>query len=87
MLQVSYAESLLLGDPFDFLTNVPAIKMMMSVPSLSCCRQVYRSRMARRLMQRYISHYHKQTLMQLSSERTLVIGRTYAVATKHKLKK
>merc|ERR1711971_694298 len=49
---VSYAESLLLGDPFDFLTNVPAIKMMMSVPSLSCCRQVYRSRVATRRLQR-----------------------------------
>ena len=50
--QVSYAESLLLGDPFDFLANVPALRMMMSVPSLSCCRQVYRSRLARRLLQR-----------------------------------
>ena len=49
---VSYAESLLLGDPFNFLANVPAIKWGMDIPSLSCCRHVYRSRMARRLLQR-----------------------------------
>ena len=49
---VSYAESLLLGDPFNFLANVPAIKWVMDIPSLSCCRHVYRSRMARGLLQR-----------------------------------
>ena len=49
---ISYAESLLLGDPFDFLSNVPAIKWMMNIPSLSCCRHIYRSRIARRILQR-----------------------------------
>ena len=49
---ISYAESLLLGDPFDFLSNVPALNWMMKIPSLSCCRQIYRNKLARRIMQK-----------------------------------
>merc|ERR1719430_531407 len=49
---ISYAESLLLGDPFDFLSNVPTLKWMMNIPSLSCCRHIYKNKVARRLFQR-----------------------------------
>jgi len=49
---ISYAESLLLGDPFDFLSNVPTLKWMMNIPSFSCCRHIYRNKVARRLFQR-----------------------------------
>ena len=50
---VSYAESLLLGDPFDFLSNVPALRWVAGrVPSLSCCRALYRLPAARQLFQR-----------------------------------
>jgi len=49
---ISYAESLLLGDPFNFLASVPSVKLFSSIPSLSCCRQIYKSRTARRLFQK-----------------------------------
>ena len=49
---ISYTESLLLGDPFDFLSNVPALNWMMKIPSLSFCRQIYRNKIARRIMQK-----------------------------------
>merc|ERR1719378_216294 len=49
---ISYAESLLLGDPFDFLSNVPVLSEVMRIPSLSCCRQIYRSKLARRVIHR-----------------------------------
>jgi len=49
---ISYAESLLLGDPFDFLSNVPALKCLMKVPSFSCFRHIYRNRLMRRIFQR-----------------------------------
>jgi len=49
---ISYAESLLLGDPFDFLSNVPTMKWMMNIPSFSCCRHIYRNKVARRIFQR-----------------------------------
>jgi len=39
---ISHLESVMLGDPFDFLSNVPA--MLSSVPSCSVVRQLYRSR-------------------------------------------
>ena len=50
---ISYAESLLLGDPFDFLSNVPVLSEVMRIPSLSCCRQIYRSKLARRVIHRW----------------------------------
>ena len=48
---ISYIESLLLGDPFDFLSNVPALGWMMKIPSLRCCRLIYRNKTARRILQ------------------------------------
>merc|ERR1719391_982503 len=49
---ISYAESLLLGDPFDFLASVPALQWLPCKRSLSCLRQLYRSRTIRRIFQR-----------------------------------
>merc|ERR1719244_2418153 len=48
----SYAESLLLGDPFDFLSNTPAVKWLLDIPSFSFCRQLYRNKTIRRIFQR-----------------------------------
>ena len=39
---ISYTESILLGDPFDFLSNWPAFKWVKSIPTFSCCVQLYR---------------------------------------------
>merc|ERR1719312_200686 len=39
---ISYTESVLLGDPFDFLSNWPAFKWVKSIPSMSFCSQLYR---------------------------------------------
>ena len=39
---ISYTESILLGDPFDFLSNWPAFKWVKNLPSFSCCVQLYR---------------------------------------------
>jgi hypothetical protein len=44
---ISTFESMLLGDPFDFLSNVPAL--LSSLPSCSLVRQLYRSRTLRSL--------------------------------------
>jgi hypothetical protein len=41
---ISYTESVLLGDPFNFLSNWPAFKWLKSVPSLSCCTQLYKNK-------------------------------------------
>merc|ERR1712228_979687 len=38
---ISYFESVLLGDPFDFLSNVPSL--LSFLPSCSLFRQLYRS--------------------------------------------
>ena len=35
---ISYMESILLGDPFNFLSNWPALKVLADVPSCSLCR-------------------------------------------------
>ena len=34
---ISYMESILLGDPFNFLSNWPALKVLADVPSCSLC--------------------------------------------------
>ena len=34
---ISYMESILLGDPFNFLSNWPAFKVLADVPSCSLC--------------------------------------------------
>jgi len=44
---ISTFESMLLGDPFDFLSNVPA--MLSNLPSCSLLRQMYRNRSLRNL--------------------------------------
>merc|ERR1711915_220774 len=44
---ISYMESILLGDPFDFLSNVP--KYLSNLPSGSFLRQLYRSGTCRRV--------------------------------------
>merc|ERR1711892_1084783 len=44
---ISTFESMLLGDPFDFLSNVPA--MLSSLPSCSLLRQLYRNRTLKKL--------------------------------------
>ena len=41
---ISYTESVLLGDPFDFLSRWPAFKWVKDVPSLSCCALLYKSK-------------------------------------------
>ena len=49
---ISYTESILLGDPFDFLSNVPALGWMIRIPSLSCCRRIYRNKVVRTIIQK-----------------------------------
>jgi len=44
---ISYLESVLLGDPFDFLSNVP--RFFSFLPSCSLFRQLYRSNMLKKL--------------------------------------
>merc|ERR1719410_3097123 len=44
---ISYLESVLLGDPFDFLSNVP--RFLTFLPSCSVFRQLYRSNILRRV--------------------------------------
>ena len=44
---ISYLESVLLGDPFDFLSNVP--RYLSSLPSCSVFRQLYRSNTLRKI--------------------------------------
>ena len=40
---ISYMESVLLGDPFQFLSRWPAVRFLSRVPSLALCHQVYTS--------------------------------------------
>jgi hypothetical protein len=51
---ISYAESILLGDPFNFLSQWPRIEWMLQGrdTSLSCFRQVYKNRSARSIFQK-----------------------------------
>ena len=44
---ISYLESVLLGDPFDFLSNVP--RFLTFLPSCSIFRQLYRSTMLKKI--------------------------------------
>ena len=44
---ISYLESVLLGDPFDFLSNVP--RFLSFLPSCSVFRQLYRSKSLRKI--------------------------------------
>lgn len=38
---ISYMESVLLGDPFDFLSAWPPVSFLAKIPSLALCHQVY----------------------------------------------
>ena len=40
---ISYTESVLLGDPFNFLSNWPALKWLKDIPSCSFCGQLYKN--------------------------------------------
>jgi len=44
---ISCTEAVLLGDPFNFLANAPAIKALRSLPSLAFCRKIYQSSLVR----------------------------------------
>lgn len=44
---ISCTEAVLLGDPFNFLSNWPAIKALRSLPSLAFCRSLYRNDLVR----------------------------------------
>ena len=41
---ISYTESVLLGDPFGFLTNWPAFKWLKNVPNMSCCTPLHQNK-------------------------------------------
>ena len=51
---ISYTESVLLGDPFNFLSNWPALRWLSNFPSCSCCAQLYRNHRLQRF-------FHKMT--------------------------
>ena len=46
---ISYTESVLLGDPFNFLSNWPALKWIINMPSCSFCSQLYRNKLMKRI--------------------------------------
>eukprot|EP00095_Tigriopus_kingsejongensis_P003020 maker-scaffold170_size291898-snap-gene-1.40 protein:Tk03020 transcript:maker-scaffold170_size291898-snap-gene-1.40-mRNA-1 annotation:"transient receptor potential cation channel subfamily a member 1-like" len=46
---ISYTESVLLGDPFDFLSNWPKLKIFLDIPSCSLCSYFYQNRLVQRL--------------------------------------
>ena len=56
---ISYMESVLLGDPFDFLSNVPAY--LASLPSGSLLRQMYRNPCCRKVVLSKIYVFHFPT--------------------------
>ena len=46
---ISYTESVLLGDPFNFLSNWPRLKWIVSMPSCSFCSTLYKNEILKRL--------------------------------------
>eukprot|EP00095_Tigriopus_kingsejongensis_P004014 snap_masked-scaffold5_size1054832-processed-gene-0.1 protein:Tk04014 transcript:snap_masked-scaffold5_size1054832-processed-gene-0.1-mRNA-1 annotation:"transient receptor potential cation channel protein painless" len=46
---ISYTESILLGDPFNFLSQWPALKWLLNIPSCSLCAQLSKSRTMQRI--------------------------------------
>lgn len=46
---ISYTESILLGDPFDFLSNWPPMKWISNLPSLALMRCLYKNSVLRHL--------------------------------------
>ena len=47
---ISYTESVMLGDPFNFLSNWPAFKWLKNIPRLSCCAQLYKQKLIQDVM-------------------------------------
>ena len=45
---ISYTESVLLGDPFNFLSNWPRLKWIVSMPSCSFCSTLYKNKVLKR---------------------------------------
>jgi hypothetical protein len=53
---ISYVESMLLGDPFQFLTNWPPIKWLRKLPSCSCLGAIYALRPVRKAIEAAIGN-------------------------------
>ncbi len=49
---ISYTESILLGDPFNFLSNWPVLKWLRDLPSCSICPHLYKNRSIQKLFNR-----------------------------------
>ena len=49
---ITYTESMLLGDPFYFLSNWPAFKLLQRIPSCAVCRFLYRYPSVREALQK-----------------------------------
>ena len=50
---ISYTESVLLGDPFNFLSNWPALKWVLDMPSCSICAHIYRNKTLQKFFHRF----------------------------------
>ena len=50
---ISYTESILLGDPFNFLSNWPALRWLRELPSCSFCAHLYKNRGFQRLLKNF----------------------------------
>ena len=48
---ISYTESMLLGDPFQFLTNWPAVSWLRKLPSCSCLKAFYAVKPVRKFLE------------------------------------
>ncbi len=51
---ISYTESILLGDPFNFLSNWPALKWLKNIPSGSFCSHLYQKRALKSVFHRLV---------------------------------
>ena len=49
---ITYTESMLLGDPFYFLSNWPPIKLLQRIPSCAVCRFLYKFPRVREVLQK-----------------------------------
>ena len=46
---ISCFEAVLLGDPFNFLSNWPAVKMLKDIPSFGFCKAMYKNALIRNI--------------------------------------
>jgi transient receptor potential cation channel subfamily A protein 1 len=53
---VSYIESMFLGDPFQFLTNWPPVKLLRTLPACDCFRRMYSLSWVRKIVQGVIGN-------------------------------